>query len=287
MAELPKDIHPTVQFGFFVGLQPRRGRRVRSSQGLTRVKEGEFIYYLIPKIHILLSAWLLSVTLLLVSPIAAVGCNSSFCEEFNICITGGLMSERDAVCAAAQNAHDFFRPLDLDFPSQLTITFKQQIQPCEDFVSIGCYHPENNSIFVLDYRSAVAASHRAPPAFGIPMSISLWRSYLVHEIAHAIVERHFMADNHTLAPTEYIAAAAQLSTLPADVLAHILSNYRNVSAFRDESEITDLFYFMKPCEFAVKAYLHYLRPANGQKFIRRLLLKGLPDSGVRGNIPFF
>lgn len=241
----------------------------------------------LPKVHVLLPAWMLAAILILVSPITAVGCNILLCEEFNICIVGGLMNERDAVCVAAHNAHNFFRPLDLDFPDQLTVSFQQQIQPSEDSVSIGCYHPDSNSVVVLDYQSAVAASHRVPPAFGIPMSIYLWRSYLVHEIAHAMAERHSMADDHNLAATEYIAAVAQLSTLPSDVLAHILSKYQHVSAFRDKSEITDLFYFMKPCEFAVKAYLHYLRPATGQEFIHQLLQEGLPEAGIHGSIPFF
>ena len=197
------------------------------------------------------------------------------------------MNEQDAVYVEAKNARDFFRPLDLDFPEQLKVFFTQNNPSSEEPISIGWYNPTNNSIFVLDYKSAVAESRKVPPAFGIPMSISLWRSYLVHEIAHAIVERHYMAGDHTLAPTEYIAAVAQLSTLPEDTLDHLLSNYWNVSAFDDEAEITDLFYFMKPCEFSVKAYLHYSKPENGQAFIRQLLHKGLPGSGVRGNIPFF
>ena len=139
---------------------------------------------LLPKIHALLAVWLLSVAMLLASPITAVGCNLSSCEELNIRITGGLVNEEIAVCVAAQNARDFFRPLDLDFPSKLRFIFTKQIHPDEDFLSIGCYHPKSNSISILDYQSAVAASYRAPPAFGMPMSISLWRSYLVSRLVN-------------------------------------------------------------------------------------------------------
>ena len=197
------------------------------------------------------------------------------------------MNEQDAVYVEARNARDFFRPLNLDLPDQLKVVFTQHNPSSEEPISIGWYNPTSNSVFVLDYQSAVAGARKATPAFGIPMSISLWRSYLVHEIAHAIVERHSMVEGNNFAPTEYIAAVAQLSTLPDDTLDSLLSNYRNVHAFDDEAEITDLFYFMKPCEFSVKAYLHYLRPENGQAFIRKLLHKGLPESAVRGNILFF
>lgn len=239
------------------------------------------------KINFLLPTWLFSATLLIASSCDADDCNSFLCEKSDICVIGGLQIEQDAVCVEAQNTRDFFLPLNLDFPVQLKVALKQQIQPSEDALSLGRYNPKSNSVILLDYQSAVAASHLAPPAFGVPMSFPLWRSYLAHEIAHAIIEKNAVASDDTLAPTEYIAAVAQLSTLPEDILQYVLSNYRNIPAFKDVSEITDLYYFMKPCEFAVKAYRHYSLPENGLAFIRQLLDKGLPGSGVRGNIPFF
>lgn len=243
--------------------------------------------YRICKRHLLLSIRLFSVSLSLASFIAIVGCASSFYKEIDIRVTGGLLNEQDAVNVEARNARDFFRPLNLDFPDQLKVVFAQHNPSSEGPISIGRYNPADNIIFVLDYQSAVAASHLVPPAFGTPMNFDLWRSYLVHEIAHAVVEKNFTYDEDAIAPTEYIAAVAQLSTLPDDVFESILSNYRDVTAFKDESEITDLYYFMKPCEFAVKAYLHYSKSENGQSFIRQLLQEGLPGSGIRSEIPFF
>jgi hypothetical protein len=32
---------------------------------------------------------------------------------------------------------------------------------------------------------------------------------------------------------------------------------------------------MDPCRFAVKCYLHYLQPGNGDAFVRRVLGRGL------------
>lgn len=228
-----------------------------------------------------------AVILLLFPTAAAVGCDFSSCGEFNICINGGLSGEHEAVCSAARDAYAFFRPLKLDFPDRLTIILTRRMQPSVDGLALGSFHPASNSILALDHQAAVRASQRAPSAFGIPMSAALWRSYLVHEIAHAIVARHSAFESDALAPTEYIASAAQLSVLPAPVLASLLSNYRTLSAFGDESEITDLYYFMKPCEFAVRTYLHYLQPGHGQKYIRHLLDDGLPGSGILEQIPFF
>lgn len=243
--------------------------------------------YRICKRHLLLSIRLFSASLSLASFIAIVGCASFFYKEIDVRVTGGLMNEQDAVYVEAKNARDFFRPLNLDFPDHLKVVFARYNPSSKKAISIGWYNPTDNIVFVLDYQSAVAASHLAPPAFGTPMNFDLWRSYLVHEIAHAIVEKNFTYDGDTIAPTEYIAAVAQLSTLPNDILGQILANYRDIPSFKDKSEITDLYYFMKPCEFAVKSYLHYVKPENGPSFIYEILHKGIPNSGIRAYIPFF
>jgi len=243
--------------------------------------------YRIAKKNLLLSTRQLSASLALASFFTIVGCSPFLYKKIDMHVTGGLMNELDAVYAEAENTRDFFRPLNLDLPDHLKVIFTQHNPSSEEPISMGWYDSTSESIFVLDYQSAVTESRKTPPAFGIPMSVALWRSYLVHEITHAVVERHSMVESNTFAPTEYIAAVAQLSTLPEGTLDSILLNYRNVHAFDDESEITDLYYFMKPCEFAVKAYLHYSKPENGPSFIRQLLYKGLPESGVRDNILFF
>ncbi len=236
------------------------------------------------------TAWRGPILGLLISALSVTGCGSFSCGDLNIRLTGGNFSEKAAVCTAAQETQAFFRPAGLAFPEHLQVALVPQLWPNADFPSLGSYHPQRNMIRLRDYRSALASSHSAPPAFGIPMSPPLWRSYLVHEIAHAFVERHARAARvaeDALAPTEYIAAVAQLSALSDEVRGAILVNYSEVTAFEDEASITDLYYFMKPCEFAVRAYRHYLKPENGLTFMRKLFEEGLPNSGVRGLIPFF
>ena len=40
-------------------------------------------------------------------------------------------------------------------------------------------------------------------------------------------------------------------------------------------EITERYYFIHSCRFAVKCYLHCLQPGNGDPFVRRVLDRGL------------
>lgn len=228
-----------------------------------------------------------STAVLLMLAAAFAGCSPSLPKKPTVCVIGGLEYEQHSACMSVQRANEFFQIFGLDFPEQLTIVFMKQDKAGEQLLSIGAYYPGTNTIIVMDYQSAVAASFWAPPAFGVQMNIHLWRSYLVHEISHAITERHYIGEMHNLAPTEYIAAVAQLSTMPRDLLGNILSENSDLQAFKDETEITDLYYFMKPCEFAVRSYLHYSNLANGQEFIRYLLHGGLSENGAHGDISFF
>lgn len=141
--------------------------------------------------------------------------------------------------------------------------------------SLGHYDARGGDIVLLDQAAAVAASQCAAPAFGVPMTAALWRSYVVHELAHAAAERHFSARARSRVASEYIAVVAQLATLPAEERRDILDNYADTEPYGRPREINELYYLMDPCRFAVKCFLHYLRPENGDAFIRRVLDRGL------------
>jgi hypothetical protein len=109
----------------------------------------------------------------------------------------------------------------------------------------------------------------------MPMTIALWRSFVSHEVGHAIAEQHFAARAQHRTASEYIAAVVQLSTLPPELRAAILDRY-DVEAFRDASEIGIILYDLNPAVFAVSAYRHYVSLGDGgPAFIGWLLREGL------------
>jgi len=193
------------------------------------------------------------------------------CREAGIVVTGTDAQDLTFACAGVRDALAWLAPADLKLERGPAIRLVGELPASSDKRALGYYDGRHDVIELLDYRAAVAASKCDTPAFKIPMGRALWQSYVAHEIAHATVRANNPPPTFTLAQYEYVAAVVQLGTLPEAVRGEILRNYEDFPAFGETSEISDLYYLMAPCAFAVKAYRHYLKPGNGPAFIAWLL----------------
>ena len=201
------------------------------------------------------------------------------CADTPVTVVASAEIERKRVCTAAASATAFLATLGLPARTDtgITIELLEELPGNNGGHAIGHCHPRRQRIEILSYEAAAQASTKYPPAFGVPMSTALWASYVAHEMAHAVAQAHFATGVPTFTASEYLAAVTQLTTMSPTVRARILANYSDTIAFEQDSEITELFYCTDPSRFAVKAYLHYLRPGNGAAFVRRLLQRGLPN----------
>jgi len=181
------------------------------------------------------------------------------------------MQDLKSACAGAGDALAWLEPTGLTLEHGPVISLVDRLPAGSDKHALGRFDGRLGVIELLDFRAAASASECGPRAFKVPMSRALWQSYVAHEVAHAAVRAHDTSHTFTVAQQEYVAAVVQLGTLPEAIRDEILSNYDGFPAFGDASEISDLYYFMAPCAFAVKAYRHYLQPGNGPTFISRLL----------------
>jgi hypothetical protein len=193
-------------------------------------------------------------------------------------VTGGKKVEQEWVCDTVRNAEPFFRLNGLELPEGLTLNLTGQVSGNDHLHAFGQYDARSNHIRILNYEQALLLSREAPPPLGLPMSPVLWRSYVVHELAHAGAEKNFAPGVEKFAASEYIAAVAQLTTLPGAFKDRIIQYFPNLTGFEYTSQITAIYYYLAPGKFAVNAYLHYSRPENGPRFVKRLLREGLPSS---------
>jgi hypothetical protein len=196
------------------------------------------------------------------------------CHRGAIVVTGDNADDLPLACAAVEHALVFLEPSGLTLERGPAIRLVEALPAGNDQHTLGLYDAKRDVVDVLNFRAAVAASECGPRAFKVPMSEPLWQSYIAHEIAHAAARAHDPLRRLSLAQHEYIAAVVQLGTLPQAIRETILHNYAGIPAFVDPSEITDLYYYMAPCAFAVKAYRHYLEAGNGPAFISRMLATG-------------
>jgi hypothetical protein len=190
------------------------------------------------------------------------------------------IAEKEADCQAACDAVDigglFFESIGLPRPEGVTIILFKELPENGQHNSIGCYDSRNNEIRVLNFEAALYASQQSPP-LRVSMNMAIWRSYVIHELAHASCQKEFAQGFSICTSTEYIACVAQLATLLNKEREAILANYSELSGFDNSSEITTTFYALDPGSFSVNAYLHYSKPENGPQFIKKLLRAGLPD----------
>lgn len=192
------------------------------------------------------------------------------CRQAGIVVSGAEAQDLSLACAAVRDALAFLEPMGLSIEHGPSIALVDKLPSGAAKRALGRYDAGLDAVELLDYRAAAAASECGPAPFKVPMSRALWKSYVAHEIAHASVREHDASHRLTVAQYEYVAAVVQLGTLPDTVRDEIMRKY-DLPAFGETAEISDLYYYMAPCAFAVKAYRHYMKPDNGPAFVSRLL----------------
>ena len=211
-----------------------------------------------------------AICLAIATPIPS-GAAELACHAAAISVVGTSSDDLARACEAARAALAFLEPAGLTLEHGPSIRLVDQLPGDGDVHALGRFDARRNVAEMLDHRAAAAASEQKPRAFKIAMSKALWQSYVAHEVAHAVLRAADGADRLSVASHEYVAAVVQLGTLPDDVRSTILRTYADYAAFADASELSDLYYYLAPCAFAVKSYRHYIDPANGPAFISKLI----------------
>jgi len=194
------------------------------------------------------------------------------CTNHGILIEGNRMEDVADACEAVKSAASFFGIAGLSMPGNIVIRLvDESSSPFLDDHEIGHYDARLHAIVMRDYRAAAARSRQAEQGLGAVASRAHWQSYIVHELAHAAIHAGCDRNCPSRAIHEYVAAVAQISSLPEEQRSSLLNTYRNLEAFERESEITEIYYALNPRYFAVKSYKHYRQLSNPQAFLRDLL----------------
>ena len=98
----------------------------------------------------------------------------------------------------------------------------------------------------------------------------MYESVIVHEVSHAIVEQNLAYRPSSRVVHEYIAYAAQLSTMTPDLRRDILRRYQR-PGYADVDEMSWVYYELDPSGFGVKVYRHFLTLTDPGRFLHDLL----------------
>ena len=187
------------------------------------------------------------------------------CHGIDVVTNGASATDLTLVCEGVAKAQQFFQAHGLTLPRGISLYLHPGDISSQNN-HIGIYNPAEARIDLLTF----ARAHSLGKVFRSPMSRSLYVSFVVHELAHAVVDKQFASRAATRLAHEYIAYTAQLSSLGEDEVHAIMRKYR-LQGFQNLREISLLYYQLDPCAFGLKAYLHYRGIEDKPGFIRQLL----------------
>jgi hypothetical protein len=112
------------------------------------------------------------------------------------------------------------------------------------------------------------------------MTPALYESVVVHEVSHAIIEQNLTTRPTSRVIHEYIAYAAQLSSMVPDLRQDILRRYRQ-PGYADVDEMSWVYYQLDPSGFGVKVYRHFRALSDPTAFLQGLLSGAIRPAAER------
>jgi hypothetical protein len=218
-------------------------------------------------------AWVAIAAVLVVCFAPFVMARGMTCPHGGIAVSADSATDLDQACVAVKESVPFLTGIGLGLPTGVAIHIVPHLEgEIGEPRELARYDGHQCSIRLLAFAAAEAAVRQAgDQGLKVSMTPTLWRSIVVHELTHAAIHSACGQACPNQAAHEYIAAVAQLSVLPETVRGEILRSHGNLDGFADSGEISEIYYALGPAKFMVKSYLHYLRPGNGDAFIRNLL----------------
>ena len=190
------------------------------------------------------------------------------CPGINAVVTHDTPEELELVCGAVSDSAEFMRDNGFAVTVPISVSVVDQVSGSFPHRAVGAYNRAIMHIEVLSYAECLKAPERKS-GFRVPMTRDLHRSFVVHEVAHAILESNLGPRPPPLAQ-EYVAYVAQFATMAPGLRSQILAQY-DVTPFERDSQINAGVYMMDPSAFGVMAYLHYQLPGKGADFMGRIL----------------
>ncbi|NJD33292.1 MAG: hypothetical protein FIA96_00355 [Betaproteobacteria bacterium] len=194
------------------------------------------------------------------------------CKGNSIVVHGAEPQDVQDGCEAVKSAANFFESSGLAMPKNVRILLVDgQSTPFLEVHEMGSYDSRQNAIRVLAYQPAVKATEMNEPGLGRITTRAHWRSYINHELTHAAIHTGCSKACPSRAIHEYVAAVAQIVSLPEKQRTELLKPYRDLEPFDRLSEITETYYAINPHYFAVKSYRHYQQLSDPRAFFRSVL----------------
>ncbi len=204
---------------------------------------------------------------------AGVG-DSNRCTETPIEITAPSSEDRDFICRAAADALRLVGRCGIAPRWTLHLETMPEVRHPLGRVVLGLLDTKRQRILVTQAASLAPLLEETPYA-ALPAR-AFYRSLIVHEVVHAVMDQNLKRPASTHAAYEYPAYALQIESLDPEDRDLFLASFDQAAQVSD-ALFNDVVLFFDPYLFAARAYRHFKASADGCARLNGLL---------QGDVPF-
>jgi hypothetical protein len=188
------------------------------------------------------------------------------CEVADVRVAASNTKDRASACAGALDAIGFFAAAGLPRAEPIAVEVVPRLPAGASVTAVGCYVHSQRRAFVLGY----AVFARRARWFQVPIDRKAHRSIVAHEVAHHLTACNDGWRDMSWHGREYVAFVAMFATMDPVLRERILRAVPG-TGFETAGHITPLSLAFDPEGFAADAYRHYLKPGNGDAFVRSVV----------------
>jgi len=194
--------------------------------------------------------------------------NVNLCNGSSVVVAYTKIEDYQVVCDAAKDVIEIAKKIGLNEELNISISLVEQLKINNTSKFLAFFNPNAMEIQVLSMEACKQAFGNKV-VFDLEIDKKLYRSIIIHELAHALFWQN--KGNNFIAREihEYFAYTIQLALLDESYREQIISS-SNVPAFADMSEISEEYYLLDPTRFAVKSYLHFISVKESWPYLRSL-----------------
>jgi hypothetical protein len=207
------------------------------------------------------------------SPADAGGvADSNRCTEGPIDVMVSSPEERALVCAAAADAIRLLDRCRIAPRWALRVEVMPEVRHPLGRIVLGLLDTKRQRILVTQAANIAALIEETPYA-ALPQD-AFYRSLIVHEVVHAVMDQNLKRPASSHAAYEYPAYALQIESLGPEERDIFLNSF-DQAALVSDALFNDPVLFFDPYLFAARAYHHFKRSPDGCAHLNGLLQGGV------------
>ena len=188
------------------------------------------------------------------------------CDAQNVLVRSPTPADAKVACEGARDAIGFLAAQRFDVVNDISIDLVPKLPDVARTTTAGCYLESERRVVILSF----SEFKKFKTWFNVPIDVSLYRSLVAHEVAHALGACNFKIGAPSIQAKEYIAYVTMLATMAPMQRERVLSQFPG-QGFEGDWQMNTTTYLLDPMRFGVEAYRHFLKPANGRDYLHAIL----------------